>query len=174
MNLISYDLLERQINLHSALHKHLIHSTNDKEKHPLNHPSWWTLSSVIPIWARWAVRPCLRRIWTTGNKKNRVIQTTNTFSSSSWMTWKTSTELNSLSIRSFFRVDQTFWKTCCSKLFLLLLLSEYEGSTCSGRRTSRVIFLITFKGKLFIQSDTSVSFDKSSFVNNKFVYLQDC
>lgn len=128
---------------------------------------------TVPIWANWAVRPCLHTIWNTDNKKNTVIQTTDTLSSSSWMTWQTSTEMNSLSVSSFSCMDQTFWRTYCSNVFLLLLLSKYEGSTCRGRYQGLFFWSLSKENCLYYHILRYLLINSDVFKIN-FIFLQDC
>jgi len=106
-------------------------------------------------------------------QESHVIRITNTSLSSSWMTWQTITELNSLSVSSFSRMEQTFWRTYCLNVFLLLLLSEYEGRTCRGRHQGLFSWFHSKENYVFSHILRYLLINSTVF-KISFIYLQDC
>ena len=81
------------------------------------------------------------------------------------MTWQTSTELNSPSLSSFSRMDQTFWRTYCSNVVLLLLLSK----TARAVVDIKACFLDPIRRKvIYFIILRCIYFYKFSCVRNKF------
>lgn len=104
-------------------------------------------------------------------QERRVIRTTNTSLSSSWMTWQTIAELNSLFVSSFSLMKQTFWRTYCFNVFLLL--SEHEGRTCRSRQQGLFSWFHSKENYLFSHILLYLLIHSAVF-KISFIYLQDC